>query len=471
MKFVRLDIAGGKLDIQSVGGLQMSRVSHPQSRQPIQIEAARLEQKIWPHFVAETRNEDEFLRTYAVDDHKKQVYIKLKELYWTLWRLIGRKRSWAEGRKKSRSIHCEVPRLINEEAAALESCFLITKLNVIRTPISTDRGPLARAIDRFPKPRPFPASLGAFLVFALFGGFLEAALGKSSPPAPPSPEQMQLSNGRTAIFVAQRTPGPLLIFLHSGGGNASLSVATSGFATAARRAGVSLVFGDSRDGIWRYNGLMGTDERSDEEYVLELREVLVARGYGSRGVFVAGYSNGGMIALQTVCDHPTLFDGVALISSAVPAAVGENCGAAFPTRFVLVNGTEDPIMPIKGGVGTNAALGPLWSPARLGDALLHRRQCTRLASISIHEKSLGGQSVELFRAVNCKLPGITALYLVTGGKHDGYGDENWKERSSGPAGVFLAPEIIVKAFSGAKPGTRKTKTSLKVPPSAPVSLE
>jgi poly(3-hydroxybutyrate) depolymerase len=198
---------------------------------------------------------------------------------------------------------------------------------------------------------------------------------------------------------------------------------------------------------------------------------LVARGYGSRGVFVAGYSNGGMIALQTVCDHPTLFEGVAMISSAVPAAVGENCGASFPSRFVLVNGTEDPIMPIKGGVGANAALGSLWSPARLGDALLHRRQCTRLASISIHEKSLGGQSVELFRAVNCKLPGIIALYLVSGGKHEGYGDENWKERSSGPADVFLAPEMIIKAFSGAKPATRKTKTSLKVPPSAPVSLE
>ena len=447
----------------------MSRASHPQSRQSIQIEAARLEQKIWTHFVAETRNEDELLRTYPVDDHKKQVYMKLKELYWTLWRLIGRKRSWAEGRQKSRSIHCELPRLTNEDAAtALKSCFLITELNVIRTPISTDRGPLGRAIDRFPKPRPFPASLGALLVFALFGGFLEPALGKSRPPAPPSPEQMQLSNGRTAIFLAQRTPAPLLIFLHSGGGNASLSLATSGFATAARRAGVSLVFGDSRDGIWRYNGLMGTDERSDEEYVLELREALVARGYGSKGVFVAGYSNGGMIALQTVCDHPTLFEGVAMISSAVPAAVGENC-RAFPSRFVLVNGTEDPIMPIKGGVGTNAALGPLWSPARLGDVLLHRRQCTRLASISIHEKSLGGQSVELFRAANCKLPGITALYLVAGGKHDAYGDENWKERSS--AGVFLAPEMIVKAFSGAKPATRKTKTSLKVPPSATVSLE
>ena len=439
----------------------MSRTSHPQSRQSIQMEAARQEQTVWARFVAETRNADEFLRTYIIDDRKQQVYIRLKELCWTLWRLMGRKRSRAEGRQTPRSIHCEFPPLTKEEAAAFESCFLVTNANVIRTPISTGRGPLRRAIDRFPKPRLSPASLGAFLVFALFGVFLAPALGERNPPAPPSLEQMQLSNGRRAIFLAQKMPGRLLIFLHSGGGNASLSLANSGFATAARRAGVSLVFGDSRDGMWRYNGLMGTDERSDEEYVLELREVLVSRGYGTRGVFVAGYSNGGMIALQTACDHPTLFEGVAMISSAAPAAVGENCGA-FPSRLVLVNGTEDPIMPIKGGVGANAALGPLWSPARLGDALLHRRQCARLASISIHEKSLRGQSVELFRAADCKLPGTTALYLVAGGKHDGYGDENWKERSSGPAGVFLAPEMIIKAFSGAKPATQKTKVSLEV---------
>ena len=88
----------------------MSRASHPQSRQSVQIKATRPEQKIWARFVAETRNEDEFVRIYAVDDRKKEVYIRLKELYWTLWRFIGRKRSWAEGRHRPRSMHCELRR-------------------------------------------------------------------------------------------------------------------------------------------------------------------------------------------------------------------------------------------------------------------------------------------------------------------------------------------------------------------------
>ena len=69
----------------------MSRASHPQSPRSIQIEAGRLEQKIRAHFVAKTRNADEFLRTYIIDDRKQQVYIGLKELCWTLWRLMGRK--------------------------------------------------------------------------------------------------------------------------------------------------------------------------------------------------------------------------------------------------------------------------------------------------------------------------------------------------------------------------------------------
>ena len=281
---------------------------------------------------------------------------------------------------------------------------------------------------------------------------LSLASSKREPQAAaPSPENLQLSNGRAAVLVANRVRGPVLIFLHSGGGNAALSLATSGFATAARKAGFSVVFGNSRDGLWRYNGLNGTDDRSDEEYVLELREALVARGYGSRGIFVAGFSNGGMIGLQTVCDHPTLFEGIALISSAMPEAVGESC-RSFPSRIVVVNGTEDPVMPTKGGVGANLQLGSLWSPIHLGDALLHRRQCARLVSIPIDERTRDGRPVVLFRATKCKLPGRTDIYMVVGGGHDPYGDENAKVKRSSGARVFLAPELIVGAFSTAKSG-------------------
>jgi len=297
--------------------------------------------------------------------------------------------------------------------------------------------------------RPASASLCAFLVLAFLGCFLDSALGESKPTPPRQPEVLQLSNGRTAIFLAQKKSTPLLIFLHSGGGSASVSLASSGFATAARRAGVSLVFGDSRDGVWRYNGLDGADDASDEEYILELRAALVARGYGSKGVFIAGFSNGAMIGWQTACRHPTLFQGVAMISSAMPAAVGEDC-AALPSRVVAVIGSEDRVMPIEGGVGAVPQIGPLWSPTRLADELSHHRQCARFAIVPIRERSRGGRAVVLFRAAKCKLPGRTDLYLVQGGGHDGYGEEGWKEPPRGQRREFLAPELIVSAFAEAR---------------------
>ena len=130
------------------------------------------------------------LRTYAVDDHKKQVYIKLKELYWTLWRLIGRKRSWAEGRQKSRSIHCELPRLTNEDAAAaLESCFLITKLNVIRTPISTDRGPLGARLIGFQNHGHFPHRWALFLSSRSLAAFWSRPSARAGRPPLPRPNK------------------------------------------------------------------------------------------------------------------------------------------------------------------------------------------------------------------------------------------------------------------------------------------
>ncbi len=72
------------------------------------------ERKIWSHFITELRSEEEFLRTYAVDDTTKLVYIKLKELYWTVTRLLG----MARRRKKTeRPVNRKRPVLTDDQVA------------------------------------------------------------------------------------------------------------------------------------------------------------------------------------------------------------------------------------------------------------------------------------------------------------------------------------------------------------------
>jgi polyhydroxybutyrate depolymerase len=267
----------------------------------------------------------------------------------------------------------------------------------------------------------------------------------------PAPEELRMSHGRSALFLPRPDSSRALIFLHSGGGSARSALEGSGFVAAAQRAGFSLAFGESRDGLWRYDGLRGVEApvdetRLDEAYLLELRETLLARGYGSEGVFLAGYSNGGMAALQAACGHPGLFQGVALISSAMPEAVGASC-EALPARVIAVNGDADPVVPIRGGEGVNPQIGPVWGLDRLGDALLRRRGCVGFDRLRIDETSLAAPAVLRLRAAACERPGVTDLYRVAGGGHDGYGDENWKLRVFGAGGAFFAPELILRAFA------------------------
>lgn len=289
------------------------------------------------------------------------------------------------------------------------------------------------------------------VILALSRAMSWAVLSEAAALFPPSPEEIRLSGGRSALFLPGGSTGRLLIFLHSGGGSARRALDNSGFVTAARRAGLGLAFGDSRDGLWRHKGLREEDDQSDEDYLLELRETLLARGDGSRGVFLAGFSNGGMIALQAACDHPALFQGVALISSAMPAAIGESC-RTLPARVVAVSGEADAVAPIDGGEGVNPQIGPLWGLDRLGEALLRRRRCVRFDRLRVDETSAAAPSVVLLRAAGCEQAGITDLYRVVGGGHDGYGYESWRLRLFGPGRLFLAPALIARAFAGRADG-------------------
>ena len=291
---------------------------------------------------------------------------------------------------------------------------------------------------------------GSYAALALLSMGLAPALGGTDVIFSPRLEVLRLNQGRTALFLPQETVGPLLIFLHPALGSASHSLRFSGFAEAARRQGVSIVFAESRGGFWRYFGANGADDTGDEAYILELRETLVARGFGSRGVFVAGFSNGALLAVQAACRHPDLFQGVGLISAGMPAALGDEC-RTLPTRVVIVSGAADPVFPVAGGIGRYPMLGSFWALDRFRSFLLSDRRCARFDQTRLNAtRSVSARSVIVEQAAQCEREGVTQLYRVMSGGHEPYNEDTWR-RLWGSEGIFLAPELIVKAFVTATP--------------------
>lgn len=286
---------------------------------------------------------------------------------------------------------------------------------------------------------------GAYAALALSSMVLAPSLDGTDVIFSPRLEVLRLNQGRTALFLPQETADPLLIFLHPATGSASDSLRFSGFAEAARRQGVSIAFAESRGGFWRYFGANGADDTEDEAYILELRETLVARGLGSRGVFVAGFSNGALLAVQAACRHPGLFQGVGLISAGMPAALGNEC-RTLPTRVVIVSGAADPVFPVAGGVGRYPMLGSFWALDRFRTFLLSDRRCARFDQTRLNAtRSVSARSVIVEQAAQCEREGVSQLFRVVSGGHEPYNEDTWR-RLWGSEGLFLAPELIIKAF-------------------------
>jgi phospholipase/carboxylesterase len=84
--------------------------------------------------------------------------------------------------------------------------------------------------------------------------------------------------------------------------------------------------------------------RASQAAVAQWVEREIAAGIAPQRIIVAGFSQGGVIALETAAHHQTLVGGVIALScyAALPLALPD---AARPLPVFLGHGTQDPVVP------------------------------------------------------------------------------------------------------------------------------
>jgi polyhydroxybutyrate depolymerase len=77
----------------------------------------------------------------------------------------------------------------------------------------------------------------------------------------------------------------------------------------------------------------------------------VEKNINPEHIYAMGYSNGGHLAFRLAMEAPDLVKGIVVIAANLPAADNMACKPlASPARFIgLIEGTQDPINPYKGG--------------------------------------------------------------------------------------------------------------------------
>jgi len=153
---------------------------------------------------------------------------------------------------------------------------------------------------------------------------------------------------------------PLVVILHGGGKFDGDDTAEHlGFNATADRKGFVALYPNGINAQWndgRGANLRGTDLAGidDVAYLSELiRSISKRYGTDPRNVFVTGASNGGMMTLRLGCEIAPQLAAVAPVIANIPKNILAGCRPGKPLPLLLMNGTEDPLVPWKGGFVTS----------------------------------------------------------------------------------------------------------------------
>jgi polyhydroxybutyrate depolymerase len=158
-------------------------------------------------------------------------------------------------------------------------------------------------------------------------------------------------------------PYPVLFVLHGGGGSARvmMNLWGRGFHERADGQGMILVYPEGipdqagstkhhwNDGrrfqTWAAHRL----DVDDVGFISKVIDQVVALYQGDpKRIFVTGASNGGLMSYRLACDLSEKVRAVAaMIANLAPEL--SDCRPARPISVLIMNGTEDPLMPYQGG--------------------------------------------------------------------------------------------------------------------------
>lgn len=220
---------------------------------------------------------------------------------------------------------------------------------------------------------------------------------------------------------------PVLIALHGGFGSPAQFERSSGFSDVADAHGFIVAYGQGTAwgrlaaAVWNAGGCCGqaADAVRNVDDVGYLREVVAhltaAYRIDSARVYLAGMSNGAMMANRVACDAADLVAGVAAVSGTIQ---DPSCDPARPVPVLMMHGTADDNVPYEGGMGSVAVNQASFEPVEQAiDAWARRNGCEGPA---ITESDVAGHDdgITVDRLTFAACEAATVLYRLNGGVHE-----------------------------------------------------
>ncbi len=148
--------------------------------------------------------------------------------------------------------------------------------------------------------------------------------------------------------IPRREPVPLLMVLHGLYLEPGQAEAASGLDHVADTEGVAVVYPQGLGQSWNAGTCCDTSSRNrvdDVGFLAHVVDVVNELQQVDRDrVYVAGFSNGGMMALRAVCARPDVFAAAASVAGTLQSG----CLARTASSALLVHGLKDTTVPYAG---------------------------------------------------------------------------------------------------------------------------
>jgi polyhydroxybutyrate depolymerase len=207
----------------------------------------------------------------------------------------------------------------------------------------------------------------------------------------------------------------LIVMLHGHGGTGAQMRRYKDMGQVTGDAAV-IVYPDGVDRGWSD----GRTIRNSQDDIGFLRRLIatVHAAYGTdpKRIYVAGMSNGAMMALRVACQMPEVA-AVAAVSGGLPVQWKDDCRPAHPVSVLGIDGTADPIVPFDGGGVYNDRNGDVLSAAETVATFARADGCGAGRTLAPTAVASDGTSATFERWSDCAAGTSVELATVHGGGH------------------------------------------------------
>jgi polyhydroxybutyrate depolymerase len=155
---------------------------------------------------------------------------------------------------------------------------------------------------------------------------------------------------------------PLVLVFHGGGGTAQNSIQFYGMNAIADTANFIVVYPNGIKKGWNDGREVKKHSQDDIGFIRQLLQRL-SQDYpvDEQRIFSTGISNGGFFSFTLALRLPDKFRAIAPVCATIAKDIFDTYRPSKPISLLLINGTEDPLVPYEGG--------------KVGGKLMSRGQC------------------------------------------------------------------------------------------------